>query len=179
MMLSGHPFRVIDLPIDAGWNDISFDDMYQQSSNIINRTPVKEILSYLVLTSHGCHGRTISHPELGSTLHNQDVLACQLAIVESKQLEEYFGATAVLIQFAFLAPHGCIYEHSDHGFLEHAHRVHLPLRTSVGAVMTIGGTSMHLDRDVFCEIDNVKIHSVINNSDDYRVHLIIDLLPNN
>jgi hypothetical protein len=55
------------------------------------------------------------------------------------------------------------------------HKVHVPLETNEGVIFVIGGTRHHLAVGKAYEINNLLPHSVENNSDTDRVHLIFEL----
>jgi len=69
--------------------------------------------------------------------------------------------------------------HNDFGYaLLKCHRVHIPIITNDRVVFTVGGEKKHLQAGEFWEINNALDHSVDNLSDEDRVHLIIDWIPN-
>ena len=77
-----------------------------------------------------------------------------------------------------------IYEHFDDEYddndgtistaYDYCHRVHIPIITNNSVVFTIGGEDRHLKQGELIEIDNVERHSVVNNGDTDRVHILID-----
>lgn len=67
--------------------------------------------------------------------------------------------------------------HRDFGAsLSRAHRVHVPVRTNPGAEFGVAGHVRHLPAGEAWEINNRKPHAVRNNSDEARVHLILDFV---
>lgn len=65
--------------------------------------------------------------------------------------------------------------HSDRwDSLENCNRTHIAIITNPNVTFTIDGEIKHLKEGEIWEIDNSKEHSVDNNSDEDRVHLIID-----
>lgn len=75
---------------------------------------------------------------------------------------------------------GCgIAEHRDMNFsLTHSHRIHLPIITNDEVWFTVGGESINLREGQLYEINNRRLHSVQNDGDEDRVHLILDyVLP--
>ena len=65
--------------------------------------------------------------------------------------------------------------HVDGGYsLMTAKRTHIPIITNSDVIFTVGGETKYLKEGEIWEIDNSKQHSVNNNSDVDRVHLIID-----
>ena len=70
---------------------------------------------------------------------------------------------------------GDISEHVDNLFtLSHAHRVHIPILTNQGVLFSIGNEVKNLKAGEIWEVNNRQLHSVVNNGDQYRVHIIID-----
>jgi hypothetical protein len=65
--------------------------------------------------------------------------------------------------------------HVDNGYsLMTAKRTHIPIITNSGVTFTVGDETKYLKEGEIWEIDNSKVHSVDNNSDLDRVHLIMD-----
>jgi hypothetical protein len=68
-----------------------------------------------------------------------------------------------------------IYEHKDNGYgLLTSCRIHIPIITNKKVLFTCGNTTKHLEEGKLYEINNSIRHSVDNNSDEDRIHLIID-----
>jgi hypothetical protein len=70
----------------------------------------------------------------------------------------------------------CIDRHVDKGVsLEVCNRVHIPIITNDKVIFEVGGEERYLKEGELWEINNSqKLHSVANNSDVDRVHLIVD-----
>lgn len=68
--------------------------------------------------------------------------------------------------------------HMDKGPLTaKTHRIHIPVITNTGCVFSVGDESRNLGAGQIWIIDNVnRYHSVENNGDNDRVHLIIDAI---
>ena len=67
--------------------------------------------------------------------------------------------------------------HRDMNFsLTHSHRVHLPIITNEDVWFTVGNESISMCEGDLYEINNRRIHSVVNNGDQDRVHLILDFV---
>jgi hypothetical protein len=75
-------------------------------------------------------------------------------------------------------PRGCtIPTHVDVGnVLELVHRVHIPIITTNTCLFIIDGQEYNFKEGMVVEIDNTRSHSVINNSDTNRIHLIVDFI---
>jgi hypothetical protein len=77
--------------------------------------------------------------------------------------------------FVRLAAGGEITEHRDMNFsLTHSHRVHVPVITNDGVVFKVGEESLNIPDGEIYEINNRRMHSVRNDGDTPRVHLILD-----
>ena len=57
-------------------------------------------------------------------------------------------------------------------------RTHIPIITNSEVTFTVGGETKFLKEGEIWEINNTKEHSVDNNSDIDRIHLLIDIMPN-
>lgn len=65
--------------------------------------------------------------------------------------------------------------HIDKGYsLETCKRAHIPIITNSSVTFTVGGETKYLKEGEIWEIDNSKEHSVDNNSNLDRIHLIMD-----
>lgn len=74
------------------------------------------------------------------------------------------------------APKGKVGIHRDAGnFLEKCHRIHIPLLTHEDALYVINDERVHWKHGHVYEFDNTLPHGVENNSNIYRIHLIINL----
>lgn len=101
-----------------------------------------------------------------------------LALKEARILESYFDAHVSLVAFHWLKPGQYVSTHIDPGdFFEEHHRVHLPICTHQSIKMIINDVEFHMESGHYYEIDNTLPHSISNNSDVDRIHLIIDLKP--
>ena len=73
-------------------------------------------------------------------------------------------------------PAGCsISEHVDKGLsLRLVHRLHIPLQSKGNVMFTVGEQTRSLPVGEIWEINNCRAHSVVNESDVDRIHLIMD-----
>ena len=70
---------------------------------------------------------------------------------------------------------GDIEAHVDNVFtLSHSHRIHIPIITNDKVGFSIGDEVKNLKPGEIWEINNREMHSVLNDGDNYRVHMIID-----
>lgn len=58
--------------------------------------------------------------------------------------------------------------------LQANNRIHIPIVTADGVIFTVNGESRHMKTGEIIEIANEKMHSVENNSDIDRIHLLVD-----
>lgn len=78
-------------------------------------------------------------------------------------------------KFARLLPGDTIAEHRDLNFsLAHAHRAHVPIITNDQVWFTVGGETLNIPEGEIYEINNRRPHSVRNDGDCPRVHLVLD-----
>ena len=104
---------------------------------------------------------------------------------ELKPLVDYVAAYyrnngfIVRLLLAKLLGGGKIPHHTDSGYsLLNCHRVHVPVVTNEGVLFTVGGEQINMRVGEFWEINNGADHAVTNSSDEDRVHIIIDWMPN-
>ena len=75
-----------------------------------------------------------------------------------------------------LKPNTIIGRHQDSGFgLENCKRTHIPLQTNPDVLFEVGDETLNLKKGEIWEINNSnKEHAVYNNSNEYRIHFILD-----
>ena len=98
----------------------------------------------------------------------------------TKVLNDKFGEGSIYnIQFSLLSPQKKIKPHYDTGLMfSLSHRIHLPIVTNNESIFTIGDQEFKFKVNQLIEINNKKVHSVVNKSKDQsRIHLIVDYLP--
>ena len=79
-----------------------------------------------------------------------------------------------------LKPSSGILEHIDtEEILVNSHRLHLPVKTNPEVLFEINKSLYHLEEGVVYEINNQAPHSVVNNSNMDRIHLIFDYVLTN
>jgi len=107
-----------------------------------------------------------------SRFYDQSLKAKRL---RKKNSSGYFVRT-ILVR---LLAHGVIPEHTDNGYsLSRCHRVHIPLTTSDKTSFNVGDESKQMREGEIWEINNRHVHSVVNEGDQSRIHLIMDyVLP--
>ncbi len=77
-----------------------------------------------------------------------------------------------------LEPKGTVYGHTDFGeYYTLRDRYHLVLQSETGSLMISGGETVRLWPGELWWFDNKAWHEAHNESDEWRIHLIFDLLP--
>jgi tetratricopeptide (TPR) repeat protein len=93
----------------------------------------------------------------------------------------YYQSNGFIVRMllAKLLAGGDIPNHTDAGYsLLNSHRVHIPIITNGKVVFVVGGEEKNMQVGEFWEINNGLDHSVENRSDEDRIHLIVDWMPN-
>ncbi len=85
----------------------------------------------------------------------------------------------VRLIFARLQAHGTIPRHADREYsLLKCHRIHVPIISNDDVFFTVGGEQKVMRPGEMWEINNATFHAVDNQSDEDRIHMIIDWVPN-
>jgi len=93
-------------------------------------------------------------------------------ILESRRDEQPYFARIILVR---LKSGGAISRHKDGTpSMRRCHRIHLPLITNDEVIFDVGKSSMKMAEGELWEINNRREHAVGNNSDDDRIHIILD-----
>jgi hypothetical protein len=88
------------------------------------------------------------------------------------------GGTIIRAMAAKLLAGGRIVPHRDaHPSFGAGHRIHVPLATNPRVRFMIDGQPVPLTVGNAYEINNQKVHSVMNKGDTDRIHFIFDYLP--
>jgi len=92
------------------------------------------------------------------------------------ELRKHYKFNQYAAFMARLHPGGVIGEHRDRGsFLETCHRVHVPLKSNPKVRYVIDGQSYYWEPGNIYEFDNTRVHGVYNDSEEFRIHLVINL----
>ncbi|MBF2088128.1 MAG: aspartyl/asparaginyl beta-hydroxylase domain-containing protein [Synechococcales cyanobacterium K44_A2020_017] len=76
-----------------------------------------------------------------------------------------------------LAPYGRVYRHIDHGdYYRVRDRYHLVLKSEAGSVLGAGNEWVRMQEGELWWFNNKAPHEAYNESSDWRVHLIFDVL---
>ena len=88
------------------------------------------------------------------------------------------GGRVIRAMVAKLPPEGRIDPHKDmHPSFDCGHRIHAPLATNDRVRFSVDGRPFHLQVGQVYEINNKKLHSVINKGATDRIHFIFDYVP--
>jgi len=103
-----------------------------------------------------------------------------IAFPTIEELEYKFNSKVARSMLIKLPADKKISPHPDSGhYLMSVHRCHIPIQTNPKVMFTVGQTTINMQVGKGYEINNSKWHYVSNNGTTDRVHLMIDLLPNN
>lgn len=96
-----------------------------------------------------------------------------------KLLEGYHDGKVGRVIIPKLLSGGTISAHRDSGeYLESVRRHHIPIITNDNVFFTVGGEEVNMREGEVWEINNNQIHEVENLSHEDRVHILMDIIPN-
>jgi hypothetical protein len=96
-----------------------------------------------------------------------------------KELEEFHDGKVGQCLLIKLKGFGDIHPHDDSGdYLMHSRRHHIPIITNQNVFFTVAEKTITMREGECWEINNAKIHSVVNKSPLNRIHLLVDIIPN-
>lgn len=100
-----------------------------------------------------------------------------LSEIFMKEIGPGFLSNAILVK---MPPHTKVERHKDeYEFFDKNNRMHVPIITNDKCIFEVDGEEINMKIGEIWEINNFeKQHSVINNGDTERIHLIIDWSPN-
>ena len=97
-----------------------------------------------------------------------------------EELEKRFDSKVARSMLIRLPAGEKILPHPDSGhYLMSVHRCHIPVQTNPDVLFTVGSTTINMKVGQGYEINNSKWHRVENNGTTDRMHLLVDLMPNN
>jgi len=115
--------------------------------------------------------------EYRSAILNNDLYNLVLPIVT--ELETQHNGKHGRVFLAKLPAKKAISPHADwQEYLLVSRRNHIPVITNANVQFTVGDETKVMAAGEVWEINNSKVHSVVNDGEDDRVHLIIDIIPN-
>jgi hypothetical protein len=95
-----------------------------------------------------------------------------------KDLEVVHNGKASLAMIVKLLPDSDIIPHADESkYLGIVRRHHIPLKTNKDVMFHVDEESINMKVGECWEINNSKVHYVTNNSHEDRIHMIIDIVP--
>lgn len=96
-----------------------------------------------------------------------------------KKLEEHVNGRVVRCEIINMNPNSRVRDHKDRSDLLYvSRRFHIPLKTNTECFFTVNSQTVNMLEGNLYEINNIKWHNVKNLSPENRIHLIIDVLPN-
>ena len=129
------------------------------------------------------HSVTLLYDDISHTMPEEneiyprfkDVLRPVLDHILNLYGDEDKGGMILRIVLARLMPKEQITLHKDNGFsLMNCNRIHVPIVTDDKVAFNVGGEIKNLKVGEIWEINNANYHGVDNDSDQARVHMIID-----
>ena len=114
--------------------------------------------------------------KIETVVKDQNIFDLVLPIV--KDLELTYSGTSGRILLINLESNQEVPEHTDKGdYLSTVKRFHIPIITNDNVYYTVNGETINMKQGECWEINNLKPHSVLNNSNIDRVHLLVDIFP--
>ena len=109
-------------------------------------------------------------------LKNKDLYDIVLPII--RELEYRMCGKAARVLLIRLNANKDVTEHTDSGnYLNTVRRFHIPIITNENVFYTVNGEKINMKEGDCWEINNRRPHSVDNASDEDRIHLLIDIMP--
>lgn len=94
-------------------------------------------------------------------------------------LEEKFNGKVVRCEVINMSANSRIRDHKDRSdVLYYSRRFHIPLKTNSLCFFTVNNEKVNMLESNLYEINNIKWHNVENLSSKNRIHLIVDVMPN-
>jgi hypothetical protein len=113
------------------------------------------------------------------TVREPDSLLWKLVEPIVKDLEIIHNGKAGRVIFPKLPANKNIPAHTDGGdYLDVVRRHHIPIITNNNVFFRTGDETLNMAEGECWEINNMKNHEVNNKSNQDRVHLLIDIIPN-
>jgi len=110
--------------------------------------------------------------------HSIDEKLNELTAPIVQKLEAMLGGKVGKCLYINLPAGKKVLPHVDQGYyLNSVHRCHIPIHTHENISFTLGGETIHMKEGMGYEINNSRTHSVDNDSNVDRIHLLIDIMP--
>lgn len=135
----------------------------------------KNTMSYFIYENSNHSLASNKHTKL--VCDNANILNLVTPII--KDLEITYDGKISQALFIKLPPSAEILPHEDQGtYVEAVRRFHIPIVTNPDVKFNVDGEIKYLKHGECWEINNNKVHHVINKGDEDRIHLMIDIMPN-
>lgn len=135
---------------------------------------------------HDVHGDTTTIPILYEETYRDSVIGKRSKFYnlfedDINELNNFLknftkkNGTIIRAEIVKMPPHTEITPHRDMtpSLMLH-NRIHLPIQTNEAVIFIVNDEIKHLPKNELWEINNSEIHSVKNNSDIDRIHIILD-----
>jgi hypothetical protein len=94
------------------------------------------------------------------------------------ELEKRMVGVSARVLLIKLNANSNVFVHKDSGdYLSTVRRFHIPIITNEKVSYTVGDETINMPEGSCYEINNLRLHSVDNDSDHDRIHLLIDIMP--
>ena len=94
------------------------------------------------------------------------------------KIQNIYSGKILRCEIIKLKAHSEVYRHTDGGALLHySRRIHIPLITDEKITFTVLNNTINMKEGVGYEINNQLPHSVSNQSNIDRIHMIVDVMP--
>jgi hypothetical protein len=156
--------------IDDEWNAYNF----RQNRQYLERRNPHLYTNTFVIQYHGFDWNF--GDKINSEVKDAEMLNAVSNIVND--LELMCNGVSGRIMLIRLLANKDVSEHTDKGeYLSAVRRFHIPIITNDLVSYTVNGETINMKEGECWEINNQRSHSVLNNSDIDRVHLLIDIFP--
>lgn len=177
------PYKFLDLQVDEALLNFDFDSIsleeWADFTGLKDSLFVfKDIYTRRVFGPGGGAWHDVSLIKNLIYFHTESPLNL-LLLNEVSKLEKLYNARAIIGTLDGMPVGSKIHRHFDQSpIFKVTNRVHLPLVTHPDVKFFIDDVPYHFAAGQYFEFDNSRYHEVINNSPIFRIHLIVDLLPN-
>ena len=114
--------------------------------------------------------------QFNPVLKDKDLYTIMLPIIN--ELESRMCGKAARVLLIKLKANKDVTTHVDSGdYLNTVRRFHIPIITNKDVFYTVNNEKIHMEEGDCWEINNRRPHSVDNQSDQDRIHLLIDIMP--
>ena len=164
-------------------------DVSELKSMILNENP--EIWNFsgkLIFRNLDTHGKADTIPLYWTRKKDEPYVICKFVMYEKyfkyiNPILDYIKtiyknhfpikvALVKLVPGAYITPH---IDRSD--LLEVPNRLHIPIITNDNVMFHVNDEVINMKEGYLYEINNIRMHHVVNEGDTDRVHLLIDMFP--